>query len=237
MIRFICGRHPRLATCVAAVTLLSACSTPPMAVGSAASTPDPALGQAGYSIEMAQPYALHKADELSVRVFREPELSVEKVAISAEGTISLPLIGTTRAEGFTTAQLQDIVTGMLLEKGIKKPVVSINVVDYASHLVTVEGAVTKAGVYPFQPGARLSSAIALANGTNRVAQLDQVAIFRRTAEGLSVARFDYAAVRRGAMLDPVIMPGDRVVVGFSGLSQFWQDLLQALPAFALFTRI
>jgi polysaccharide export outer membrane protein len=39
------------------------------------------------------------------------------------------------------------------------------------------------------------------------------------------------------MIDPVLEPSDRVVVGVSGSSQAWQDLLQALPAFALFTRL
>jgi polysaccharide biosynthesis/export protein len=35
----------------------------------------------------------------------------------------------------------------------------------------------------------------------------------------------------------VLMPGDRAVIGTSGLSVFWQDLLKALPAFAIFTRL
>ena len=52
-----------------------------------------------------------------------------------------------------------------------------------------------------------------------------------------VAKFDYRAVSQGTMIDPVLEPGDRVVVGTSGLSQFWQDLLRALPAFGLFTNV
>ena len=38
-------------------------------------------------------------------------------------------------------------------------------------------------------------------------------------------------------IDPLLMPGDRVVVGTDGLSRAWQDALQAIPVFALFTRI
>ena len=38
-------------------------------------------------------------------------------------------------------------------------------------------------------------------------------------------------------LDPILEPGDRVVVGTSALSQFWQDLIKTLPAFALFTNV
>jgi polysaccharide export outer membrane protein len=36
------------------------------------------------------------------------------------------------------------------------------------------------------------------------------------------------------MLDPVLEPGDRVVMGTDGLSVFWEDLLKALPAFGVF---
>jgi polysaccharide export outer membrane protein len=100
--------------------------------------------------------------------------------------------------------------------------------------VTVEGAVEKPGVYSFQPGARLSSAIALASGPRRTAKSDQVAVFRESPQGVMIAKFDYAAVRQGTMLDPVLQPGDRVVIGTDGLSVFWEDLLKALPAFGVF---
>ncbi len=36
------------------------------------------------------------------------------------------------------------------------------------------------------------------------------------------------------MLDPVLEPGDRVVMGTDGLSVFWEDFLKALPAFGIF---
>jgi len=49
-----------------------------------------------------------------------------------------------------------------------------------------------------------------------------------------IAKFDYAQVKQGAMLDPVLEPGDRVVMGTDGLSVFWEDLLKALPAFGVF---
>jgi polysaccharide export outer membrane protein len=112
--------------------------------------------------------------------------------------------------------------------------VSVNVAEYASHLVTVEGAVDTPGVYPFQPGARLSSAIALAKGPKRTAKVQQVAVFRESQEGIMVAKFDYQQMSQGTMLDPVLQPGDRVVMGTDGLSVFWEDLLKALPAFGVF---
>jgi polysaccharide export outer membrane protein len=77
----------------------------------------------------------------------------------------------------------------------------------------------------------------MAEGPERTAKIDQVAFFRETPEGMTIAKFDYGQVRQGTMLDPVLQPGDRVVMGTDGLSVFWKDLLQALPAFGIFASV
>lgn len=194
----------------------------------------PELGQANYSIARATTYNLRPADLIAVVVFREPDLSLERVRVGVEGNVSLPMIGSIPAAGITAKQLEQDITRRFAAAGLKNPMVSVNIVEYASHLVTVEGTVENPGVYAFQPGARLSSAIALAAGPTRNAKISQVAVFRETSEGIMVAKFDYGQIRQGTMLDPVLEPGDRVVMGKNGLSQFWQDLLQAIPAFGIF---
>lgn len=232
--RFGSGRIRNMCAALALAGLSACASAPPIEVGAAASDPVSALGQDDYSANLDPAYLLRPSDVISITVFREPDFSVERLPIGSDGAIAVPLIGTVIAAGKGASDLSQELTWRLDEAGLKHPSVTVNVLEHASHLVTVEGGVEKPGVYPFQPGARLSSALALASGPNRVARLREVAIFRETAEGLSVAKFDYVEVRRGAMLDPVIEPGDRVVVGISGLSQFWQDFLRALPAFGIF---
>ncbi len=233
------GRHLRFVPAVIAISaFVAGCNTtkPPL-IGAAASAPAAHLGQAGYSQELSD-YALRPADVISLTVFREPALSLANVAVAADGALSVPLVGSVRAEGLTPAQLGEEIRRRLGSGYLRNPQVSINVVEYASHQVTVEGAVEKPGVYKFAPGSRLSGAIALASGPKRVARKSQIAVFRQVpVGGIEVAKFDYGEMQRGAMLDPVLRPGDRVVVGTSGLTQFWQDLLQALPAFGLFTRL
>ena len=142
-----------------------------------------------------------------------------------------------RAFEDTAPDLGQTITQKLAGSYLRNPHVSVNVIQYASHRVTVEGAVEKRGVYEFKPGERLSSAIALAGGPSRVSRNEQVAVFRRLESGLAVAKFNYDAIQQGTMIDPVLLPGDRVVVGVDGLEQFWQDMLKSLPVFALFTRI
>ncbi len=200
-------------------------------------TPSSALGQDGYTSQEAADYVLRPSDVVTVTVFREPELSVQSIPVGADGMLSLPLVGSVRVQGMTSRDLEKLVTQRLADGQLKDPRVTVNLMQFGSHIVTVEGAVEKPGMYPFKPGTRLSGAVSLGGGPNRVAKFSEVAIFRQTPQGIAVAKFDYGAVRAGTMLDPVIQPSDRIVVGVSGLSVFWQDLLKALPAFALFTQL
>ena len=132
---------------------------------------------------------------------------------------------------------QKSVAQRLEAAGLRAPMVSVNINEYASHLVTVEGAVDSPGVYAFQPGSRLSAAIAMGGGPTRSAKSEQVAVFRESPEGIMVAKFDFAQINQGTMLDPVLEPGDRVVIGTDGLSVFWQDFLRTIPAFGIFANL
>lgn len=227
---------PLVLLAVSAATLAGCSSSPGAKIGLVDSTPVAAYGQDGYSATEPADYLLRPSDVVSVTVFREPDLSVENVPIGADGMLSLPLAGAIKVDGMTTRQLEQEVRNKLASS-LVSPNVSVNIMQFGSHVVTVEGSVEKPGMYPFKPGTRLSGAISLAAGPNRTAKLKDVVVFRQTVGGMSVAKFDYAAVRSGTMMDPVLQPSDRVVVGTSGLSVFWQDLLKTLPAFALFTNL
>lgn len=217
------------------MALLAGCaSTPDPVIGPSVVQPRSELGQGDYSYQRPTTYLLRPADKISISVFREPEFSIASIQIGVEGNVSLPMLGSIPAAGMTARQFEQDVTRRLAAAGLKSPVVSVNIAEYASHMVTVEGAVTEPGVYTFQPGARLSAAIAMARGPKRTAKTDQVAVFRESPEGIMVAKFDYNQMSQGTMLDPVLQPGDRVVMGTDGLSVFWEDLLKALPAFGVF---
>lgn len=227
-------RHGVLAGTLAAMTLSGCSSTPEPIIGASVTEPRAEFGQQIYSHTRSTTYALRPSDRISVSVFREADLSIEDVRIGVEGSVSLPMLGSIPAAGMTAKQFENDVTRRLAALGLKSPMVSVNIIDYASHLVTVEGAVVKPGVFPFQPGARLSSAIALASGPTAVAKVNQIAVFRETPEGIMIAKFDYSQIREGTMLDPILEPSDRVVVGTDGLTAFWNDLLRTLPVFGVF---
>lgn len=232
----VSGNHPMSAGLVAASLALAGCaSTPDPVIGPASTERVAALGHQDYSPSAPNSYALRPADLISISVFREPDFSMERLRIGVEGNVSVPLLGSIPAAGMTAKEFELDLTRRLADVGLKTPLVSVNIVEYASHLVTVEGAVESPGVYSFQPGARLSSAIALGKGPRNTAKRDQIAVFRQTPQGLMIARFDLGMINQGTMLDPVLQPGDRVVVGTNGLAVFWQDLLRTIPVIGAFT--
>ncbi len=237
MVAFSKNRMIILAPAIMAFALAGCASSPPPVIGTAAVQGDPALGQDNFSVARPDTYLLRPADQISVLVLREPDLSLSSVRIGVEGNISVPMLGSIPAAGMTAKQFEQDLTRRLAALGLKEPMVSVNIAEYASHLVTVEGAVVRPGVYSFQPGSRLSAAIALASGPQRTAKFEQVAVFRESPEGVTIAKFDYGAMRQGTMIDPVLQPGDRVVMGTDGLSAFWQDLLQALPLAGVFATV
>lgn len=236
MNQHLSGRTAISVFALACSLMVSACGSPRVQVGTAVSAPVTEYNQLDFSSNEAANYIMRPSDVIAVNVYREADLSLESVPIGADGMVSLPMIGPIKADGLTTRELEQLVTQRLTGT-LVEPKVNVNVIQFASHLVTVEGSVEKPGMYPFKPGTRLSGALSLASGPTRVAKLAEVAVFRKTSKGMQIAKFDYGAVRVGTMMDPVLQPNDRIVVGTSGLSQFWQDALKALPAFALFTNI
>lgn len=225
------------AALVAAFGVTGCASTPAPVIGAAVSQPRTDLGQGLYSQARPSTYALRASDQISINVFREPDLSLTEVMLGVDGSVSMPLLGTIPAAGLTTRELEQDIAQRLLAAGLRSPMVSVNIANYASHLVTVEGSVEDPGVYTFQPGSRLSSAIAMGGGPTRTANTQQVAVFRESPDGVMIALFDYGQMRQGTMLDPVLAPGDRVVIGTDGLSVFYQDVLKTLPALGVFATV
>lgn len=204
--------------------------------GSVNTIPASELNQASYGAKLGAEYQLRPADVLQVTVFREEQLSADRVVVAADGQISLPLVGRIMAAGKTTPEVEAAIEEALKAGYLQNPQVAVNIVQYDSHVVTVEGAVKSPGIFKFTPGTRLSGGISLAQGPERTARTSDIAVFRDSPDGMQVAKFDYQAVSAGTMIDPVLQPGDRIVVGTNGLSVFWQDVLRSIPFFGLFSR-
>ncbi|WP_265562425.1 polysaccharide biosynthesis/export family protein [Sphingomicrobium arenosum] len=164
-------------------------------------------------------YRLGPTDEIEIAVFNAPEMA-RKGQIDAAGNFLLPLIGSVQAGGKTPVELAALIADELRGRYIRDPQVSVNVIEARAHTVTVDGAVTKPGIYPISGPMTLQRAIATAAGLNKIADPDKVIIFR-TIEGQKMAAmFDLNEIRSGRVEDPQVFGNDIVIVGESGVRRF-----------------
>ena len=179
-------------------------------------------------------YRIGPADKLRLSVFQVPDLSFESIAVDSGGQLQLPLIGSVQAAGLTPQELSTSVRGLLAERYLRNPQVSVSVTEAASQKVTVDGAVMKPGVYMMRGRTTLLQAVAMAEGAADEADLRSVAVFRTVDGRRMIGVFDLAAIRNGQAEDLQIRGDDVVVVDTSRLSAAIRNVITALPGLAVF---
>ena len=173
-------------------------------------------------------------DKLDVRVFQVADLSFEELVVDTSGNINLPLIGAVRGSGRTAGEMSTEIAGRLAAQYLRNPQVTVTVKEAANQKITVDGAVTRPGVYEMRGSTSLLQAVAMAEGPSRVAALTKVAVFRSIDGRRSVAVFDLGAIRQGRATDPQVFGDDVIVVDTSRLNSTLREVVGALPAFAAF---
>jgi len=91
--------------------------------------------------------------------------------VSGSGYITLPILGSVRAAGRTPRQIEHLIEGLLVEGGIlRRPQVSVLVVEYRSRVVSVVGEVQRPGLYPVTgSSAKISEMLWAAGGPTALA--------------------------------------------------------------------
>ncbi len=165
-------------------------------------------------------------DVLDVNVFKVPDLSAKKLTVEANGTISLPLIGTIKVQGLTIGQAEKTITAKL-KKYMQDPKVSITRTDKAIFKrVTVEGEVRMPGVYPIKGNLSFLQAIALSQGLTDLANTRNVLLYR---DG-SKHSVSLDLIRLGKLADPVLRSDDRIVVLKDSAKVREKKILEYIPA-------
>jgi polysaccharide biosynthesis/export protein len=174
-------------------------------------------------------YKIGPLDVLEISVFKVPELT-QSVQVADNGLINLPLVGDVQATGKTPSAVEGELRKKLDGTYIKSPSVRVFVKEYNSARVTVDGAVKNPGVYALKGSPTLLAALSLAGGLDRDIASTDVTIFRSTENGTrSAARVDLSAIRSGAVIDPVIQPGDVIVVEDSTAKSVYNTLKMIVP--------
>jgi len=156
-------------------------------------------------------YVLQPQDIIRVQVFQEEEINKQgEVGISAESTITLPMIGTISVAGLSVRQAEQKIRDLYDKDYLVNPGVSVNVLKYSDRSVNVVGSIKNAGRVQFPPekGLTILEAISLAGGHDRLADLKRVKLTRKNET--SVVNVD--DIVKGGAKDVALEVGDVVFV-------------------------
>ncbi len=111
---------------------------------------------------------LRVGDVVSVIVRDEPDLSVQKVHVSREGTLRLPWLGEVQAGGKTRRALRELLEDRLRRGYVKTAEVQVDLISEDCRKVYVVGRVEHPGMFSIPADQRLTlvQVIALAGGFN-----------------------------------------------------------------------
>jgi polysaccharide export outer membrane protein len=148
------------------VTLLSLLLTISFPAASQQPTPANATPEIGGANLPALPVG--PDDLIAVSVFGSPELS-RTVRVSSEGEIRLPMVrNPLKARGLMPSALEAVIAQALIsEQILKDPAVTVTIVEYRSHPISVAGAVKRPVSFQAYGNVTLLDALARAEGLSQ----------------------------------------------------------------------
>jgi polysaccharide export outer membrane protein len=158
-------------------------------------------------------------DAVGINVWENPNLSTE-ATIRPDGTITMPLVGDLKAAGETPSSLKARIKAQL-QNYIKLPsggtdVITVAVKAWKSYRFTIQGEVSRTGVFTSDQYVTVADALALAGGLSRFAKRSGIVLTRRdTKTGqLRQIPLDYDALASGKRPDMniYVLPGDTIWV-------------------------
>jgi polysaccharide export outer membrane protein len=152
-------------------------------------------------------YVLGRDDVVEVGLLGRSDFG-GRSRVQADGTIQLPFIGKIPAAERTTAELSDTVRKALQAGGyFADPVVTVEVVGYASRYITVLGAVGAPGLVPINRPYRLSEILARVGGI-REGGADYLSV--RSADGSDKKYLVSDLATGNTDQDPYVKAGDKI---------------------------
>lgn len=176
---------------------------------------------------------LGSGDLLRVSVFGVSDLGGD-YQIDYDGNIRFPLLGVVPAADKTPSQLADEIEYALGEKYLQDPEVLVSLIEAVGETITVDGSVSKPGIYDLRGQMTLIQAIAMAGGPSDGANPKKVVIFRQVNGQRMAAAFNLKDIREGDAVDPRVYGNDIVVMDGSGTKSRYENLWRVAPIIGLF---
>lgn len=167
---------------------------------------------AATAVRASDPYHLGPGDVLQITVYAGGEKQVDFTgAISAQGTITSPLLGEVKVGGLTTTDVERNLREVLARDYYVDPQVLVSVKEYGGQVFVI-GAVRKPGAYGLQERMTVLGACLLAEGFTDFAAPRRVKVTRIVNGQQKTFQIDLVKVREGKREDLPLMRGDRIDV-------------------------
>jgi polysaccharide export outer membrane protein len=183
----------------------------PTPAGPAAAETAPAPAVATVAVD-PRDYRIGPEDVLDIQVWKNPDLSRDRVQVRPDGKVSLPLVNDIEVAGLTAEQLRAQLTQRLV-KFLEAPEVSVMVREVHSIKVSVHGNVNMAGQYEVRSEATVLDMISRAQGFNTFADKGSIWVIRRAGGKEERLKFDYGDATQGKPgANFFVKPGDVIIV-------------------------
>jgi polysaccharide export outer membrane protein len=156
-------------------------------------------------------YMIGPGDQLQISVYGQPDLSKE-YTVTAEGNLSLPLVGQIHAAGLSVVQLEGEVRHRLAEYLIN-PQVTVAMQQFRQRF-TVLGEVQKPGSFTLEKPTTVMEAVSMAGGLTPKSAPNRTRVIRVSSGHETTIEVPLADVMQGGRQDRdiTLQPNDKVVV-------------------------
>ncbi|HLH35405.1 MAG TPA: polysaccharide biosynthesis/export family protein [Alloacidobacterium sp.] len=170
--------------------------------------------------------AIGAGDLLNIVVFDTPELTTS-ARVSQDGDVNLPVLGTMKLAGLNTlAAARKIEDELRSRHLILDPHVTVFIVEYASQGATVIGEVRTPGIYPTLGTRKLLDMLSVAGGLQTTAGKSVSIVHRNDPQHPVTIALQSGPGTMYAQENPVILPGDTIVVSKAGVVYVIGDVLK-----------
>jgi polysaccharide export outer membrane protein len=160
-------------------------------------------------------YRITPGDVIELKFPFVPELD-QTVTVQPDGFIALKEIDDVKVQGQTVSQVKATLRAAY-EAVVREPVFTIALTQFEKPYFVASGQVKTPGRYELRGATTLTQALAFAGGTVAGADLSEVLLVRRHGDRVEVKEINvkHMLARRDLSEDPLLRPGDMLVVGKS----------------------
>ena len=191
-----------------------------LSVGACTAT-GPELPPATYTSDAIAPseeYRIGALDEITIHVWRNPELSAENVRVRPDGRLTIPLVRDIPAVGKTATELQTYIAEQLAEY-IEQPIVSVIVntpEGTYDQRVKVVGSTEQPASLPYQANMTVLDAMIAVGGLSEFAAGNRAKLIRLNRETGTQEEYRLRLsdlLKRGDSTANVLLkPGDTIII-------------------------